>query len=84
MLVRLCLLVLLAVALATGCTAAVDGTDLQAEVVEIGTEDAVVTRTPEPQGPVVSPAPALVRGTEALHASPAPARVFRPPRVAVG
>ena len=84
MLVRICLLVLLAMALVAGCTATADGVHLQAEVVEIGAEEALVTRPSEPPAPVVSPVPALVRGTEVEHPSPVAARVFRPPRVAFG
>ena len=85
MLVRICLLVMLAVALATGCTAAGDGlSNLQAEVVELGAEDAMEATAAELSAPVVSPAPPLVRGTEGVHTSPVSARVFRPPRVTSG
>ena len=85
MLVRISLLVLLAVALATGCTAAADGMGtLQAEVVELGAEEAVVARTADLSAPVVAPVPPLVRGTEVEHASPVSGGVFRPPRVAPG
>lgn len=85
MVVRICLLVLLAVAVATGCVAPADGpNDRQAELVEIGVEEAVVARTAELLRPVRTPVPLLERGTEVEYPSPSAARVFRPPRVAMG
>ena len=83
MFLRLCLLVLLAVALATGrAEAGAAPDDLQAELAELGVEDAVLVRMVELEAPRVSPAPLLVHGTEVELASPPPGRVFRPPRAA--
>lgn len=82
MLARICLLVLLAVALATGRGTRVGEVpdDLVAELAELGAEDAVLVRVVELAAPVASPAPALVHGTEVDHPSPPAGRVFRPPR----
>jgi hypothetical protein len=83
-LVRLLLLIALAVTMVAG-GAATNGVALEAEVqlVELEAEDDVVAELPVVDANVASPAPRLVRGTEADHGSPELGRVFRPPRVAI-
>ena len=83
MVVRICLLVLLAVAITTGCAAPGDVIDdRQAELAELEIGDAVLARVIELEAPRAFPAPPLVRVTEAEPAAPSLGRVFRPPRVA--
>lgn len=86
MFARICLLVLLVVAMATQGTAlaGADAGDQQAERAELGIEEAVLVLGIELAAPAASPAPPLVTGTEVVHASPPSGRVFRPPRVAFG
>ena len=81
MVVRICLLVLLAVAMATGCTSPGEVTeDHQAELAELG--DAVLVRAIDVPAPRVSLSPIFVRGNEVVPSMPFPGRLFRPPRVA--
>jgi hypothetical protein len=88
MIVRICLLVLLAVAVATGCATPGDlgdvTSDRQAQLAELGVEDAVIARVIEVPRPLASMLPALVRGTELEPPAPLAGRVFRPPRLAFG
>jgi hypothetical protein len=80
---RFVLLVVLAVAMVTGRVAATDiSADASAELTEPGAEDAVLAQPIVLDARIASPAPRLVHGTEVEHASPPPARVFRPPRAA--
>ena len=83
MLVRICLLVVLAVAMATGCATTGDVTDdAQAELAELGVEEAVLARAVELVTPPASPVAPLVRTTELEPPIRFVGGVFRPPRVA--
>ena len=83
MFVRICLLVLLALAMATGSASAAEVTDDQAELAELGIEDAVLVRVVEPEAPRALLAPLLVRGSDVEPPVLFPGRVFRPPRASM-